>query len=136
MAYMDQARKNRIAPHVKHILASYGLKGSLAVRNHMELVLTIRSGSLDFIGNFNRKSEADGPVYGVKPYKIQGNHSVNQYWLEREFTGTCLKCLEELRQALNDGNWDNSNAQVDHFDVGWYITINIGTWKKPYEHTT
>ena len=53
MAYMSQERKAEIAAVVKPILKKYGIKGSLAVRNHSTLVLNIRSGSIDFIGNWN-----------------------------------------------------------------------------------
>ena len=53
MAYMSQEKKSKIAPTVKKILAKYGVKGSLAVSNHMTLVLNIKSGSIDFIKNYN-----------------------------------------------------------------------------------
>jgi hypothetical protein len=37
---------------------------------------------------------------------------------------------------MNDGNHDNSDIQSDYFDVGWYISINVGRWDKPYELVT
>jgi hypothetical protein len=35
---------------------------------------------------------------------------------------------------MNNGNWNNSRIEVDYFDVGWYIDVNIGKWNKPYKH--
>jgi hypothetical protein len=39
----------------------------------------------------------------------------------------------ELRDAMNDGNWDNSDPQTDYFNVGWYSYIKIGRFGKPYK---
>jgi hypothetical protein len=33
------------------------------------------------------------------------------------------------------GNHDRSDSMTDYFDVGWYISINVGKWNKPYEMT-
>ena len=52
MAYMNQERKAKIATAIKPILAKYGLKGSLSVRNHSTICLTVKSGKIDFIENF------------------------------------------------------------------------------------
>ena len=38
MAYMNQERKAKVAAKVKPILAKYGMKGSLSVRNHSTIV--------------------------------------------------------------------------------------------------
>ena len=54
MAYMSQERKSEIAPKVKSILKKFGIKGSLSVRHHSTLSLTLKSGKIDFIGNSNR----------------------------------------------------------------------------------
>lgn len=134
MAYMNQERKARIAPKVKKILTSYGLVGSLAVRHHSALVLNIRAGQMDFIGNANRKSKADGPNQYGEVWQAKDHIDVNTYHLSSYFTGPCLKCLEELKAAMMEGNWDNSDIQTDYFDIGWYIQINIGQWNKPYRY--
>ena len=49
MAYFNQERKAQKAPAIKAILKKYGVKGSLAVRNHSTFVLNVKSGSIDFI---------------------------------------------------------------------------------------
>ena len=51
MAYVDQAFKAQVAPKIKTLLKAYGLQGSLSIRNHSTLVLTVRSGRIDFFSN-------------------------------------------------------------------------------------
>ena len=137
MAYMSQERKQSLAPAIKAVLKKYGVKGTLAVRNHSTLVLNIKSGSIDFIENFiatdanvmhGRKMSRDQIDY------IRKNRSldVNPYWYKEHFSGKAKEFLSELLPAMNTGNHDNSDIQTDYFDVGWYVDVNIGKWNKPY----
>ena len=121
---MNQEKKSRIAPVVKSILKKYRLKGTLSVRNHMTLCLTITQGPIDFITDFNKTAEPRQPV--------QDSIDVNPYWFHDHFTGKAKQALKELFAALNEGNHDNSDIQTDYFDVGWYVDVNIGKWNKPY----
>lgn len=130
MAYYSQERKQIAAPKVKELLKKYGLKGSLSVDNHSTVVLTIKSGSLDFIENFNET--ASGRRGDVLATTYIG---VNPYHYTSHFSGLCLDFLVNVMEVLNDGNHNNSDIQSDYFDVGWYIDINIGKWNKPYELT-
>jgi hypothetical protein len=128
MAYMSQEKKARIAPAVKAILKKYKVKGSLSVRNHSSLVLTIKEGSVDFYSDYGTTPEArkDAEKFGIQ---------VNPYWYQDHFVGKSKKFLAEVIPAMNSGNHNNSDIQSDYFDVGWYIDVNIGKWNKPYVAT-
>jgi len=130
MAYIGQDKKALIAPKVKAILKKYNLKGSLSIRNHMALVLTVTGGSIDFIGNFNETVSKLASFRTYTPAK--DSIQVNPYWYKDHFTGLALEFLKEVLPAMNDGNHDNSDIQTGYFDVGWYVDINIGRWNKPY----
>jgi hypothetical protein len=117
MAYVSQELKAKIAPKVKAILKKYKVKGSLSVRNHSSLVLTVKEGALDMYKDYG-KSE-DAAKFGIQ---------VNPYWYKEHFSGKTKAFLSEVIPAMNDGNWDN-----DYFNVGWYISVNIGEWNKPYQ---
>jgi len=119
MAYVSQELKAKIAPKVKAILKKYKVKGSLAVRNHSSLVLTVKEGAIDFIADHG----------GVHDY---GSIQVNPYHYKNHFLGKSKAFLSEVIPALNDGNWDKSDSQSDYFNVGWYVSVNIGKWNKPY----
>ena len=121
MAYMSQEKKAKIAPLIKAICKKYGVKASLAVRNHSTLVLNVKSGKVDFMKDYGNEESA-------RQFGIQ----VNPYWYHEHFTGKSKKFLGEVLAAMNAGNHDRSDAQVDYFDVGWYVDVNIGQWNKPY----
>lgn len=117
MAYMNQETKKAIAPVVKSIMKKYGLKGSMGVRNHSTLVLNITEGKIDFL------KDRDSTYT-----------SVNRYWFREHFDGVAKDCLSEVIEAMNSGNWNNSRIEVDYFDVGWYVDVNIGKWNSPYKY--
>ena len=138
MAYMNQERKATIAKAVKPILAKYGMKGSLSVRNHSTIVLTLASGSIDFIGDLNderfllqRTSEEIDEMR--KDYTLD----VNPYWYQEHYTGTALSFLSEVIPALKSADWyDRSDAMTDYFDTAYYFDIHVGKWDKPYTLTS
>lgn len=132
MAYMNQERKAKIASLLKPILAKYGVKGSLSVRNHSTIVLTVKSGKIDFIENYL----ADGKCKDESYVRRYGSLDVNPYWFQEHFTGNAKAFLTEAFRALKSADWyDRSDAQIDYFDTAYYTDINIGKWNKPYELT-
>jgi hypothetical protein len=131
MAYINQEKKAEIAPIIKAICKKFGVKASLAVGNHSTLVLNVKSGSIDFIGNFNKTiSNQPGGFRNGTP--AEGSLQVNPYWFQEHFDGKAKQFLKEVLEAMNNGNWDKSDIQSDYFNVGWYVDVNIGRWNKPY----
>lgn len=133
MAYVSQELKKSLAPAIKAVCKKYGVKASLAVRNHSTLCLNIKSGTIDFIGNANEVCGADHYQVsrGFTPNK-SGYDNVNVYHYKNHYSGKALKFLSEVVSLMNNGNHDNSDIQTDYFDVGWYVDVNIGKWNKPY----
>lgn len=123
MAYMSQENKKSKALAIKTILKKYGLKGSIGVHNHSTLVLNITSGKIDFLGEYNNSKDPDATYIDVNPYWLKDHYKED---------GDAVKCLAELKDAMNEGNHNKSDAMIDYFDVGWYIDINVGKWNKPY----
>jgi hypothetical protein len=133
MAYFSQERKAQIAPKVKAILKKYGIQGSLSVRHHSTVVLTLKSGAIDFIGDINRTCGADQYQVSRGFQPIRDYTNVNPYHYQSHHSGRALAFLKEVMPVLNTGNHDNSDAQTDYFDVGWYTEIKIGKWNAPYK---
>jgi hypothetical protein len=122
MAYMNQEKKKVIAAKLKPVLKKYGVKGSLSVRNHMSIVLNVKSGKIDFFTDY-------GDVEDAKKFGIQ----VNPFWFQDHFTGKSKEFLADAFDALKSaGYYNNSDAQIDYFDTAYYYDINIGKWNKPY----
>ncbi len=106
MAYMNQERKAKIAANLKPVLKKYGVKGSLRVRNHMAIVLTIKSGPIDFIANCNEVCGRDHYQVsrGFRPIK-QGYCDVNPFWFQDHFDGVAKAFLTEAFAALNSADY-------------------------------
>ena len=131
---MNQERKAKITKMLKPILAKYKVKGSLSVRNHSTIVLTLKSGAIDFIGNSNRVCGNDfyQVQRGFKP-TTSGYDQVNPYWFQDHYDGKAKAFLTEAFKALKSADWyDESNAMIDYFNIAYYVDINIGKWNSPY----
>ena len=134
MAYMNQERKAKIAQVLKPILAKYKVKGSLSVRNHSSIVLTLKSGAIDFVGNSNRVCGNDfyQVQRGFKP-NTSGSDQVNPYWFQDHYDGDAKAFLTEAFNALKSADWyDESDAMTDYFNTAYYVDVNIGKWDTPY----
>jgi hypothetical protein len=138
MAYMNQERKAKIATALKPVLAKFGVKGSLSVRNHSTIVLNVKSGKIDFIENFieadiNKPYAKNMSADQVAYIRKNRNLDVNPYWFQEHFTGKAKEFLTQAFAAMKSAGWyDNSDAQTDYFDTAYYVDVNIGKWNKPY----
>jgi len=113
MAYVSQEKKSQLAPAIKAVLKKYGMKGSISVRHHSSLVVTVKQGPIDF---------------GKDDY-IQ----VNTYWIDSHYEGRARDFLNELKAAMEGPDFFNEDdAMTDYFHRSHYIDINIGKWDKPY----
>ena len=138
MAWMNQKRKAKIATAIKPILAKYGLKGSLSVRNHSTICLTVKSGKIDFIENYINTDHNtwSGKMDQRTIDSIRKSQSldVKPYWFHEHFSGDAKDFLSEAFQALKAADWyDESDAQTDYFNTAYYVDLNIGKWNKPYQ---
>lgn len=133
MAYVSQEKKASLAPAVKAICKKYKVKGTLSVSNHSTLVLTIKSGAIDFIENFN-KTCSQQPRYNSYQFTpATDNISVNPYWYHEHFSGTAKKFLEEVIGAMKGPDYfDDTDIQTDYFHCSHYFDVSIGRWNKPY----
>lgn len=117
MAYVSQKDKAELAPAIKKVLSKYGMKGSISIRHHSTLVVTLQSGAIDF-GEY---THGDGYI------------QVNVYHIERHYKGKAQKFLTELLAAMKGPGWfDKSDSMTDYFHVKHYCDINVGKWNKPY----
>ncbi len=141
MAYFNQERKQERAPAIKAILKKYGIKGSLAVRNHSTFVLNVKSGKIDFIENYigTNGSKHYNMMSQDQIEYIRNNKSldVNPYWYQDHYDGVAKEFLDEAFAALKAADYyDRSDAMTDYFDTAYYYDLNIGSWDKPYIVTT
>ena len=136
MAYVSAEMKAKIAPTVKALCAKYGVKGSLSVRNHSTLVLTVKAGKLDLIGNYNKTINDRDPTGNKHINTADGYIQVNPYWCHEHFSGKEKDFVLAAVAALKGPDYfDKSDIQTDYFCCSHYVDLNIGKWDKPYEVT-
>ena len=112
MAYVSQEDKAKLAPAIKAVLNKYGMKASISVRHHSTLVVTVKSGNIDFGGT---------------------DIDVNVYWINEHYTGVARDFLNELHQAMMGPDWFcEDDAMTDYFHRSHYTDIRIGNWDRPY----
>jgi len=117
MAYVSKQDKAELAPKIKLVLKKYDMKGSISVRHHSSLVVTLQSGAIDF-GDY---SHGNGYI------------QVNTYWIDDHYTGIAKAFLTELLAAMKGPNYFNDDdAMTDYFSRSHYTDINVGKWNKPY----
>jgi hypothetical protein len=126
MAYMSQDHKKRIKVELDKVLKGTGIKYSLGVRNHSTIVLNVKSGPVDFLGNYMAG-------LGDDTQKTITSMDVNVYHYQRHFSGEVLELMKKIMAAMNLENYDHSEPQQDYYNVGFYVDVNIGKWGKPYE---
>lgn len=123
MAFMSQENKAKLAPAILAVCRKHGVKATLSVRHHSTLVITLKSGPVDFAADYVRGDRGGFDSYG----------SINGYWYKEHYTRRALAFLSELMPALNVGNHNRSDLQTDYHDVGWYTDIRLGSYEKPYQ---
>ena len=112
MAYVSQEMKAKLAPTIKAVLKKYKVKGSIAVRNHMSLVVTIKEGAVNF---------------------GKDHIQVNPYHIDAHYAGKARSLLNELKAAMEGPEFFcEDDIQSDYLYRSHYIDINIGKWDKPY----
>jgi len=136
MAFVSPELKAKLAPTIKAICSKYGVKASLAVSNHMSLVLNIKSGPIDFLTSYHNKRQAVNSDMGHGLIRKEQHIQVNPYHYAGHFDGKALAFLTAVLKAMNVGNYDKSDSQSDYFCVGWYVDVSIGKYNRPYITTS
>jgi len=137
MAYVSKETKAALAPAIRAVLKKYGVKGTIAVRNHSALVVTIREGALDFIGEANQFNREYAERTGQRFHPVTDYYQANPYKGEDAYSDPTVGAFfKELTAAMRGDIWyDNSDSMTDYFDTAYYLYINIGRWDKPYAYT-
>lgn len=145
MAYVDQAKKAKIAAALKNVVPK-DWKYTLRIRHHSEIIMTIRKSPIDFIAIAASRLRQDIENKGLDltdPYLKQYLSDLeekkvnfltyNIYYLENHFSGELLELMRNIVDCLNTDNYDRSDSQIDYFDVGHYVTLQVGEFDKPYQ---
>lgn len=137
MAYISKKQVQEKRRIITALCKEYGVTATVSGSNSSTLTVTIRKGWIDFLGNhvgtvsgnwLNSQQQKDNALF----YKNKGYFKVNEYYLEKQFSGIALDFMMDLLAIMKIGHYDNSDSMTDYFDTAWYLGINVGDWNKPY----
>lgn len=134
MAFFTQAMKQERAPAISKIAKEYGVKLSMKVEHSSTFIITLNSGVIDFVGDYNATKAA-------KHYHNPSNDGEAQYlqlhryanFSEQFSNPKAVEFLTKICAVAMQGNHDNSDIMTDYFDVGFYFYIHVGKWNKHYQ---
>lgn len=138
MAYISQDTKKILAPAIKAVLAKYGMKGTIAIKHHSTLVVNIKSGKMDLVGEFHKylyhANERCNRPDNTRNYPAY--FQLNQYYPKNHaISEKVTEFYVELFAAMKGDLWyDKSDIMTDYFNTAYYLDVNVGNYKKPYMH--
>ena len=137
MAYITKSEVQEKRKLISALCKEYGITATVSGSDSSTLTVTIRKGWIDFLGNhvdtvtndwLNGQQQKDNALF----HKNKGYFKVNEYYIEKQFSGIALDFMMELLQVMKIGHYGHSDIMTDYFNITWYIGINIGEWNKPY----
>ena len=121
MAYISTKEVAAIRGQLKEKFK--GLKFSVRKHHHSSVTVTIKAGNVDFSDLLDDNGYAQ----------------TNQYWLNR--MGKHEYLFEEIYKVIKTApasveggrEWfDDSDSMTDYFHTAFYMSVNIGSYDKPY----
>ena len=85
MAYISQEEKKELLPGIKKVLKTYNMKGTVSIRHHSTLIVTLTEGELDLIrveNEIRKERHAREPyreLYLVTDTFQQSYHHLNKF---------------------------------------------------------
>lgn len=133
MAYISQETKAELAPGIRAVLAKYKVKGTISIDHHTQLVVTLKSGELDLIGEANRFNREYALRRDQPFHEVRGYYQANVYRADDYADNTVGEFFRELSATMRGDRWyDRSDIQTDYFDTAYYLAINVGRWDRHY----
>jgi len=121
MAYIRTEEVAAIRGQLKEAFPQ--LKFSVRKQHHSSVIVTIKSGTVDFSDVLDE----------------DGYCQTNQYWLDR--MGQHKELFEEIYKIVKTApgtveggrEWfDDSDSMTDYFHTAFFMSVNIGSYDKPY----
>jgi len=141
MAYISQEEKKELMPGIKKVLKTYNMKGTVSIRHHSTLIVTLSEGELDLIrveNEIRKERHARnnyGELYLVDNTFQQSYHHLNKFVELGEHL--VHNFYQNMFKAMKGSKWfDKSDMMTDYSHIAYYCYIDVGRSKlKPYRCT-
>lgn len=116
MAYINAEKTDKFRKEIKAAFPDF--KFSVTNEHHSTICISIMEAPIQMLD--------EGKTY----------EDVNTYYIKDHYKDKPAICevLEKIHEICYRGNHNNSDLMTDYFDVGWYISITIGKWDKPFKY--
>jgi hypothetical protein len=130
MAYITTQEVRAIRNQLKEKFGQLGLKFSVRNSNRMEVIVSIKSGKTDFSDLWSKNKPGD---YGFGYEQINQYH-LHNYGKHADLFREIIAVIKAAPATVPDGRewFDDSDPQSDYFHTAFYISLNVGSWNKPY----
>ena len=118
MAYITTEQVKEIRNNIKvKFPTKKGWKFSVRRNHYSEISVEIMKSPIDLLDGENHSN---------------GYIQVNSFYPENYKHGNIFETITKIAM---DGNFDKSDIMTDYFHVGWYYSLSVGKWDKPFELT-
>ena len=128
MAYISKEDVTAIRQELKATFPkfTFGVKKMSGGSNGVDV--TVKAGPTDFSDCFR----------GDDGYAQINHYHTHMYGDHQSFFDAIHKIIKTAPIKgegywKNQGWYDNSDSMTDYFDTAYYISMNVGSWNKPYE---
>ena len=139
MAYVSQEDKKELSVGIKRVLKKYNVKGTIGVHHRSTIVVRLRSGDLDILGNYWEDYTQRVERGQIEPWNQRKEKptylDVNHHSVDRIYTGEVLNFFNELIAEMKGKDFfDETDIMTDYFHCSHYLNIEVGhyTNEKPY----
>ena len=137
MAHISKQQVQEKRKLIAQLCKVYGVTATVSGSNSSKITITIRKGVIDFLVNHVETvkrdfTNSDNNIASAQWHAKHGFFVVNQYYIDRQFSGIVLDFMNKLLSIIKSDHYYNSDAVSDYFDHAFYISIKIGEWNKPY----
>ena len=139
MAYVSQEEKKELSVGIKRVLKKYNVKGTIGVHHRSTIVVRLRSGDLDILGNYWEDYTQRVERGQIEPWNQRKEKptylDVNHHSVDRIYTGEVLNFFNELIAEMKGKDFfDETDIMTDYFHCSHYLNIEVGhyTNEKPY----
>ncbi len=135
MAYVSQDEKKVLAPAIKAVLKTYGVKATISITNMSTLVVTLKSGSIDLLTDYNERLAVERTLRDIE-VMYRETYELQHLVQPEGVNGLHANFFNQLIIAMRGQDWfDNSDMMTDYFNTKHYTQIRVGTYDKPYTVT-
>lgn len=125
MAYMNQEKKAAINHNLKQVVPK-GWKYSLRVSDGVAIVCTIRDTPVPMNEVLSLKPFQGGTVAireARRDQELRNGLRVNTFAVDHYVKSKYYKTVQAIVDALNTGNYDNTDPMTGYSDVGHYAIL-------------